>query len=286
MAHKEKEGPKNPGLTVTYYEKGDFFTRYLGPWLSIPDNALLGQPGAGFQTTSRETMAEVEKMYEDLKLKGEIEVVVNKSPFFHQMKRLFSKERRANFFLRATVGVANTLYGTVAGKLWKSSYYNPHSEMGVIQHPSKAIAAKVFGLIEFFDKAKHEGLKGFLYQLPFFRMQREFQGTINAMKRFANAEEREKYRRILTAAFGRYVGADIGRVVGFLLKRADPVFDVLPTLNFFKLPLIGLPIGFPFDLPFNTAIGALLGHIQVSTSKKNIFFNESHLHAAQPAVAA
>src|SRR3989344_5002083 len=100
--------PSQSNITFNFKKKGDILARTVGRAGALWANLNLWTPLAGFKDPTEKDVEYLKEMYKDVQWKGNIEVNVNHSPLFGQLKRLFSDERRTNFFVRATAGLSST----------------------------------------------------------------------------------------------------------------------------------------------------------------------------------
>lgn len=234
------------GVTFSHHW-GDPIENTLGRINSIPGNFLIATPEASLQSPSKKVAEELKIKLKGIRTKGDIEAFMGHSPFFHEMKRVFSKDRRTNFFLRMGLGLPFTAISSFAGKLARTDRYNPFSESVHLFHPSKAVAAHEIGHALDFDRAKYPGLKALGHLLPPFTLKNEWQASRNAMKLLSTHEEQQEASKILEPSFGAYVGA----IGGPILEKVT------------KLPVAGVAF-----------LGSVLaGHLHSNTSEKNIFYN-------------
>lgn len=242
------------------HQRGDPIENTFGRVNSIFGNLLLGTPEAVLQSPSKKLGEELKEKLKGTKTKGQIEVFMGHSPFFREMKRLFSKERRTNFFLRMGLGIPNTVVGSLMrGKFTRADHYNPFTESVHVYHPSKAIALHEIGHALDYDKAKLPGLKAVARILPPFTLKQEWQASRNAMK-YLDKKDQQEASKILEPAFGTYAGSFAGALLGKLTSLP------LATAAFFG--------------------SVLLGHLHSKTSEKNIFFNgQSIASTASPRAA-
>jgi len=228
--------------------KGDPLEQSFGRVNSVVTNSLiLGTPKASFQSPTKELAAELKEKLKETKTNGKIEVYLGHSPFFRELKRLFHRDRRANFFLRMGLGLPSILKGSlIQNKLMRSDHYNPLTETVHVYHPNKAVALHEIGHALDFDKAKYPGLKTFGGILPPIRLKQEWVASRNAMK-YLDKKEQHEASKILEPAFSSYVGSFGGLAVGKLISAPAALV---------------------------TYIGSIaLGHLHSRTSEKNIFYN-------------
>ena len=229
------------------HQRGDPLENTFGRVNSLVGNFLIGTPEASFQSPSRGLSDELKEKLKNTHTKGQVEAYMGHSPFFREMKRLFSNDRRTNKFVRMGLGIPSTVVGSLLrGKLARADHYNPYTESVHVYHPNKAVALHEIGHALDFDKAKHPGLKAVARILPPFTLKQEWQASRNAMK-YLNTEDQRKAANILEPAFGTYVGTFAGGLLGKLTS----------------LPVAGIAY-----------LGSVaLGHLHATTSEKNIFYN-------------
>jgi|SRR3989344_831946 len=220
MPESQKPDETKGSLTVKYKKDGPI------KWIwgihsriaSLPQNLLLLTPRASFQNVSKETAEFVKTRYSDVPWKGKVEISVNHTPLFGQIKRLFSNERRPSLFARATIGVPTTLGAILAGKFTRRDLYNPFTETVINYHPDKAVGMHEVGHARDFDKSRFPTLKALAYGLPFGHLVREWRASRNAMSRLTK-EERIPAQKILEPAFGSYLAGFPGVIGGHVAAR-------------------------------------------------------------------
>lgn len=273
--------PSESNITFRYKKKGDILARTIGRVGSLWQNIQLLTPSSSFRDPTEEDVERLKEMFKDVKWKGQIEVNVNHSPFFNQLKRLFSSERRTNFFVRATAGMVSTLYYSILAHFIRADYYNPYTESSSIYHTNPDVQAQQLGRAKFFDQGEFSTFNSFFYSLPIARTQREWNASKIVMEHLKTEEERQRARKVLEPWLGLYVGRDAGIVAGWLLKDVP----LGPALHLpWSVPLGIIPNKIPFFAPFIPTIGAIIGHIHARASRRNIFFNPDKKVDVQPTV--
>jgi len=219
--------------------------------LSIPtfiQNALVrGTPLASFSNPKESDAMALKEKLKNTKTEGKIEVYLGHSPYFREMKRLFSRDRKTNFFLRMGLGLPGTAIVSIITKLTRTDYYNPFTETAHVYHPNKAIALHEVGHATDYDQAKYPGGKAIISQLvPPLGFKDEWQASRNAMKHLDKKEQSDA-GKILEPGLGSHLGATL-------------------------LPFVGALVNIPTGIA--TYWGSVLaGHIHSRVSNKNIFFN-------------
>lgn len=200
---------------------GGIISNTIGRVGAIPTDIILGTPLSPFKSPSEQTAEYLKEKYQDVPWKGNVEVYLGHSPLFRQLKRLFQKERRVNFFARVAVGIPTTILSWASGKLARSDLYNPYTEIAQVYHPSTAVGMHEIGHAADYDQAKHPTLKALSLLVPglsyFTRIKQEWNASHNAIKRIPE-NERQNAAKILTPAFGSYLAANI------------PIFSWVPII--------------------------------------------------------
>lgn len=240
-----RDGMEKGSLTILHKDSG-VPENTIGRVLSLPEHLILLTPDAVFKDVPSEMVEYLKDKWKDVNWKGNLEVYLNHSPLFKQLKRLYSSERRVNLFLRLLLGTPATIINSLAGKLWRANSYNPFTESAQVFHSNPAIAMHEVGHMENYNKSRHPGLRALAYGLPIVRSSMEWTASNEAMKRL-NEKERDAAKKVLEPAFGTHAGFDFGRIMRVVCP----------------------PLAKPYELA-----GAMLGHLHSRLFKKNIFFNE------------
>lgn len=246
MAGEADQGGLEKGSLTIIHKDSGLPEKTIGRLLSLPEHLILGTPDAIVKDASSQMVEYLKNKWNDVNWKGDVEVYLNHSPLFRQLKRLYSNDRRVNLFLRFLLGTPATLFNSFAGKLWRANLYNPYTESAQVFHANSAVAMHEIGHMENYDKSKRPGLRSLAYSLPIVHSQMEWIASKNAMMRL-NESERDAAKKVLEPAFGTHAGFDFGRI----MRMVCP------------------PLAKPYELA-----GAILGHIHARLFKKNIFFNE------------
>lgn len=239
----ESEQESNSNVNVIH-RGGGVIENTLGRIGSVPRNILLGTPKDVFRNVPRETVDFIKERTHNMDLKGQVDVYLNHTPLFKQMKRLFSKDRKSSFFARMAIGLPSLFAVNAVAKLGRMNHYNPFTESVSVYHSNPAIAMHELGHAEDFNKSKYPALKSFAYALPFVRSKMEWNASHNAMKHL-KPHEREDARKVLEPAFGAHVGGEALAVASVIAPPLRPIYALA---------------------------GVIAGHIHSRTSKNNIFF--------------
>jgi hypothetical protein len=247
------------GLEVRNYSRG-VFEETVGRLQALPGNILLGTPKAIWQKVP--DIAEyLQDKFKDVPWQGNVEVHLNRSPLFRQLRRLFQKERRSNLFFRVVAGLPTTLSTWLAGKFARADAYNPYTETAQVFHSDSAVAMHEVGHAKDFDQARNPSLKALARYIPFVANVQEWKASRNAMQHL-DPQERDKAKKVLEPAFGSYCGT--------------PFAILAPIVRWMRPASI-----------IATVAGIVGGHIHSRVGKKNIFYNEppkTEVPAAAPTV--
>lgn len=109
----------------------DNLSRFQKPWTKVPTEMV------GF----------IEKTFGGEQWSDNLEINFNHSPLMRQMKRAWQKEeRRANLFVRRSIGLVSTFVTSMWSKTFRRDFYNPFSNSIQLFHPQEALVAKQLGM--------------------------------------------------------------------------------------------------------------------------------------------
>lgn len=232
---------RTPGLHIRH-SKGDIVENTVGRIGGVESDIMLWTPGSIVKNPGKETVEYLKDKYKDVPWKGNVEVYLGHSPLFRQLKRLFQKDRRTNLFARFWFGIPQTIGGWIAGKLARTDMYNPWTETVQVYNAHKAVAMHEVGHAEDFDQARHPTLKAIARSLPTIfaypiAIIQEWNASRNAMKHL-QPDERQNAAKVLTPAFGTYLGANLpilnwipliaGHIHARLSKNTPFLHPILP----------------------------------------------------------
>lgn len=244
------KGPEGPGSLKIIHRKGDILENTLGRVGSIDTNVLLATPHSIIKRIPGSSVEELAEKFKNINWQGNVEVYLNHSPLFRQLKRLFSGDRRPNIFGRLLLGLPATILTWLPSKLGRLDFYNPFTEAVTTyhSHPKNPVQMHEIGHAIDFDRAKRPTLK-VLSNLLFWPsiLYHEWKASKIAMQHL-DENERKTARKVLEPAFGSYVGG------------------WLSPISRFAVP-----------------IGILAGHVKARLIPRNIFFNGRPVNVAAAA---
>ncbi|MBD3362378.1 hypothetical protein GF362_01525 [Candidatus Dojkabacteria bacterium] len=192
-------------LNIIHHEKGDFLEETIGKLLAVPFQHLTsGTLSSAFKRIPPESVERLKKTFEDVEWEGDIEVHLNHSPLFRQLKRLFEKERRASLFSRIVVGLPLTVATNIFSKLTNANNYNPYTE--TVQLFNENIYTNITGvaLAEEIDQTEEpikREVKSLLTTIPYFLSSIvNWKAKERAMQHLSPEERNEAFQYLATGS--------------------------------------------------------------------------------------
>lgn len=147
---------KKGSLNIIHHETGDIVEATVGKVMA----GVFQHPGfASYKSWLKdippERVNEIYEKFKDVEWNGDIEVNLNHSPVFRQLKRLFESDRKNSLFTRVALGVPATLLYGAMGRIGQWSYYNPYAESLQLYNENKYADFARMGVAELIDRQKN-----------------------------------------------------------------------------------------------------------------------------------
>ena len=222
-SHKTREGGS---LSFAYSDK-DFLANTVGHIFAIPAihlplltfGDMLKNPDPGLVDKLRDR-------WKDVPWKGDVLVRVGHTSIMGDIQRLLASDEkvkgRAIFSTTHPVidKVARILYvpfqvmKAVDNKWSRIDHYDAITNTVVAYHPNLAVGMHELGHAKFLENQKKKEGWVFFYPFPIIRSFMEWKASANAMKQFANDDERRAALKLLEPAFATSFVPDIFGLAG------------------------------------------------------------------------
>lgn len=205
-------------LNIHRKERSGVVEMSVGRILNLPTHILLWTPRAAFKDVSAETAQKLQEAYKNTPFQGKVDVYLNHSPLFKQMKRLFNSDRRMNVIPRVLLGIPYTAATWFLGKINRTDLYNPFTESAQVYHARSEIGIHEAGHAKDFDSGKFPFLKIAANLIPGVGIYREWKASHIAMRHIA-PEDRQTAAKVLEPAWGSHISIPIGALAGHAHSR-------------------------------------------------------------------
>jgi len=181
---------------------------------SLLSKLLLVEKKVDSHQISEETVASILRFCEEHDL-GDVMIRVNAYSTGDEWRRTF-RNKNVGAGWRYTFGFISWLrYTILPGRFFGGDNYNPYSNTINLYSDVKPIAWHEAAHALDFAQRKHKGTYAFLYTIPFVNLYHEAVATDKALayvKQFESAADQRETYRLLSAAYGTYVGDNISSV--------------------------------------------------------------------------
>ncbi|MBD3362268.1 hypothetical protein GF362_00955 [Candidatus Dojkabacteria bacterium] len=225
------------------YDKSGLIDGTIGRIGQLLTHLKLGTLDNMLEDFPEENIPKLEERYKDLELEGNIEVYLNHSPLFKNLKRLFEKGRRNNLFARVLFGIPYTIGQWLGGQITRADSYNPYTETAQVYHPNETVAMHEIGHAEDFDASEHPTIRSLIYSIPFIRSKLEWNASKYAMEHMTE-DERKQNSKILEPALGTYLAFDTAETaVNAALLAGATISSPAISLILNAAPWVGAGLG-------------------------------------------
>ncbi|MBD3362335.1 hypothetical protein GF362_01290 [Candidatus Dojkabacteria bacterium] len=235
-------------LKFIHHEKGDFLERTVGKLLGVPTQHLTqGTYSSIFKEVPQENIEWLEEKFKDARWQGDVEVHLNHSPFWRQMKRLFEKERPRSLLTRVVFGIPVTLWNSLTGKLMNWTVYNPYAEVVQVFNENKYIDFSKINVAEFIHERSDENnlwqeVLSFANSIPLLLNTVLFVKTnMEALKKLDDEEYDEGSRYLIANSASEGIIDALTLIAGLNLGLPEDVKEAL-DLSWYEQAGLGIGV--------------------------------------------